>query len=55
MHLAMLCTLYPSLDYPHLDYACLVWFPFQLRDIRTIEKLAAKIILAPLVMYYNFQ
>ena len=36
-YLAMLRTLYTSLVRPHLDYACVVWCPFKLGDIRTIE------------------
>ena len=43
----MLRTLYTSLVCPYLDYACVVWCPFQLGDIRIIEKVqrrATKII-----------
>ena len=43
----MLPTLYTSLVHPYLDYACVVWCPFQLGDIRIIEKVqrrATKII-----------
>ena len=34
----MLWTLYTSLVRPHLDYACVVWCPFQLEDVRAIER-----------------
>ena len=43
----MLRTLYISLVRPYLGYACVVWCPFQLGDIRIIEKVqrrATKII-----------
>ena len=43
----MLRTLYTSLVHPYLDYACVVWCPFQLGDIGIIEKVqmcATKII-----------
>ena len=40
----MLWTLYTSLVRPHLDYACVVWCPFQLGDIRTIEKVQRRAI-----------
>ena len=34
----MLWTLYISLVRPHLDYACVVRCPFQLGDVRAVEK-----------------
>ena len=43
----MLQTLYTSLVHPYLDYASVVWCPFQLGEIRIIEKVqrrATKII-----------
>ena len=43
----MLQTLYTSLVRPYFDYACVVWCPFQMGDMRIIEKVqrrATKII-----------
>ena len=34
----MLQTLHTSLIHPYLDYVCVVWCPFQLGDIRVIER-----------------
>ena len=34
----MLQTLYTSLIRPHLDYACIIWNPHQLGDIRAVER-----------------
>ena len=34
----MLCHLYTALIRPHLDYACVIWNPHQLGDIRTLER-----------------
>ena len=33
----MLRTLYVDLVRPHLDYACVIWNPYQLGDMRAIE------------------
>ena len=34
----MLRLLYTTLIRPHLDYACVVWNPYQLGDIRALEQ-----------------
>ena len=34
----MLRLLYTTLITPHLDYACVVWNPYQLDDIRALEQ-----------------
>ena len=33
----MLHVLYVGLVRPHLDYACVIWNPYQLGDMRAIE------------------
>ena len=33
----MLHNLYTALIRPHLEYACVIWNPYQLGDIRTLE------------------
>ena len=38
MHLCYIQTLHTSLVHPYLDYVCVVWCPFQLGDIRVIER-----------------
>ena len=37
-HVVVYRILYTSLVHPYLDYACVVWCPFQLGDTRVIEK-----------------
>ena len=34
----MLHNLYTALIRPHLDYACVIWNPYQLGDIRVLEQ-----------------
>ena len=37
LELQMLRNLYTVLVRPHLDYACVIWNPYQSEDIRTLE------------------
>ena len=34
----LLQSLYTTLVKPHLDYACVVWTPYQSGDIRALEQ-----------------
>ena len=38
----MLCNLYTALIRPHLDYACVVWNPYQLGAIKTLQRSATQ-------------
>ena len=39
----MLRLLYTTLIRPHLDYACVVWNPYQLGDIRALEQVQRRV------------
>ena len=39
----MLRLLYITLIRPHLDYACVVWNPYQLGDIRALEQVQRRV------------
>ena len=42
----MLHNLYTALIRPHLDYACVIWNPYQLGDIRILERVQRSATLA---------
>ena len=41
----MLRLLYTTLIRPHLDYACIVWNPYQSSDIRVLEQVQRCVII----------
>ena len=53
MYVPMLQTLYTNLVYPYLDYACVVWCPFQLGDVRVIEKVQSHVTKIVLSLSYR--